>query len=78
MRTGELGGMIVRDVMTRWPQTVPVFVRRRMSCPGCLMAPFMTVDEAAQEYGIEPEVLARDLEEAIVVGDAAVGTPQGH
>ena len=78
MRTGELGGMIVRDVMTRWPQTVPVFVRRRMSCPGCLMAPFMTVDEAAQEYGIEPEELACDLEEAIVVGDAAVRAPQGH
>lgn len=23
------------DLMTRWPQTIPVFIRHRMLCVGC-------------------------------------------
>lgn len=57
--------LIVADVMNSWPQTVPVFISHRMACPGCVMAPFMTVTEAALEYGLEPDVLAADLKEAI-------------
>lgn len=60
-----LGNMIVADLMSRWPQTVPVFLNRRMSCPGCLMAPFMKVSEAASEYGIATDELARELLRAI-------------
>ncbi|MEX0759483.1 MAG: DUF1858 domain-containing protein [Tistlia sp.] len=60
-----LPDMVVGDMMRRWPQTVPVLLRHRMSCPGCLMAPFMTVAEAAEEHGVEPEVLIRDLAAAI-------------
>ena len=65
MPSGKLDSMIVGDLMARWPQTVPVFVRYRMSCPGCLMAPFVTVSEAANEHGIALEVLAQDLRQAI-------------
>ena len=43
--------LIVADVMNSWPETVPVFISHRMACPGCVMAPFMTVTEAALEYG---------------------------
>lgn len=57
--------MIVGDVMERWPDTVPVFIRHRMACPGCVMAPFMTVREAAREYGLKPHDLAGALREAI-------------
>ena len=28
-------------------QTIPLFLRRRMNCPGCPMVPFMTAAEAA-------------------------------
>lgn len=61
--------LIVADVMNSWPQTVPVFISHRMACPGCVMAPFMTVTEAALEYGLEPEALAADLKEAIETSD---------
>jgi len=61
----SLKALVVADVMNAWPQTVPIFVARRMACPGCLMAPFMTVTEAALEYGFEPDVLAADLKRAI-------------
>jgi hybrid cluster-associated redox disulfide protein len=42
-----------------------VFVRRRMACPGCAMAPFMTLAEAAASYGIDPQQLVSELETAV-------------
>ena len=65
MSPDQLNDMLVDDLMTRWPQTIAVFMRRRMSCPGCLMAPFMTVAEAATEHGIAADELARDLRHAM-------------
>ncbi|PWE18073.1 hypothetical protein DDZ18_00195 [Marinicauda salina] len=61
--------MIVADLMNAEPETVPVFVRNRMACPGCVMAPFMTVREAAREYGLKPEALAAELAEAMAGED---------
>ena len=56
----------VADVMARWPMTVEVFLRRRMACPGCPMAPFITVAEAAASYGIDPRDLTADLHAAVL------------
>jgi hybrid cluster-associated redox disulfide protein len=42
-----------------------VFVRRRMACPGCAMAPFMTLAEAAASYGLDPHQLVRELQAAM-------------
>lgn len=61
----DLETMIVADVMNTWPETVPVFVGRRMACPGCVMAPFMTVAEASREYSVEPKTFAGELAAAI-------------
>lgn len=71
MKPAELLSMMVADVMARWPETVPVFNRRRMACPGCAMAPFMSVAEAARSYDLPGEVLARDLLGAV---GATIGT----
>ena len=49
--------MPVADVMRRWPETVGVFVARQMACPGCPMAPFMTVADAAREYHLDADEL---------------------
>lgn len=70
MPPSELRDMIVADIMARWPQTIPVFLRRRMNCPGCPMAPFMTAAEAAREYELEPDDLAGELARAIAGGAA--------
>jgi len=56
---------IVRDVTDAFPQTVAVFLRRRMHCPGCTMAAFMTLGEAAASYGVDPEELIADLRGAV-------------
>lgn len=55
---------ILRTVMERYPETIAVFVRRRMHCPGCPMAPFMTLAEAAANYALETEVLVGELRAA--------------
>lgn len=56
--------LIVADVLHRWPETLHVFIRRRMACPGCPMAGFMTVAEAAQSYGYDSAQLVQALSEA--------------
>ena len=64
MSSARLDGMMVAEVMERWPVSIGVFNRRRMACPGCVMAPFMTIAEAATSYGLSPEELKADLVEA--------------
>ncbi len=61
----ELAALPVGAVMDHWPVTVPVFVRRRMACPGCVMAPFMTVAETAEAYGIDCDALVAELHAAL-------------
>lgn len=63
---------MIAAVLDRWPATVAVFLHRRMACPGCTMAPFMTVDEAADSYGIPIADLLADLRAA-----AQGNAPQG-
>lgn len=53
--------MLVADVMRRWPSSIKVFLSRRMACPGCPMAPFMTVRQAALSYSLQPEDLLAAL-----------------
>lgn len=53
--------LTVADVMRRWPRTVQVFIAHRMACPGCPMAGFMTVAEAAGSYGLDTGVLVSAL-----------------
>ncbi len=57
--------MLVADVMQRWPATASVFLRHGMACPGCPMAPFMTVAEAAASYRIALDHLVADLRRAM-------------
>jgi hybrid cluster-associated redox disulfide protein len=61
---------IVRTVMAAHPETIGVFVRRRMHCPGCAMSSFITVAEAAASYAIETEDLIHDLRAAVAAAAA--------
>lgn len=45
------------EVMRRHPATIRVLLAHRMACPGCPMAPFMTVAEAARAHGVEVDAL---------------------
>jgi hybrid cluster-associated redox disulfide protein len=66
-------GLTVAELLARWPQTSSVFVRRKMACPGCSMARFMSLAEAAAEYQIPPQDLLDDL--AAAIADPAGAQP---
>ncbi len=57
--------MIVADLLTCFPEAIPVFVRHRMACPGCLMAKFETVEGAAGVYGLELRSFLDELQQAL-------------
>ncbi|MBY6265166.1 DUF1858 domain-containing protein [Azospirillum sp. 412522] len=63
--------MTMADLMSARPAVVPVLLRHGLACPGCAMAPFMTVREAADAYGLELGVLLADLAAADSSGSDA-------
>ena len=56
--------MSLSDIMTRWPGTIPVFVRHKMLCVGCLISPFHTIPDVCAEYGLDEDSLLAELERA--------------
>ena len=55
---------LVDEVMSAFPATIAVFLRRGMSCVGCLMGTFHTVADAADEYAIDRDELLHELQGA--------------
>lgn len=56
---------LVQEVVVCYPQTVPVFVRHRLPCAGCVISPFHTLADSAREFAIELEPLLDDLNRAV-------------
>lgn len=54
----------LHDMMTCWPGTIPVFLRHRMLCVGCLISPFHTVTEACAAYDLDEEEFLAELMQA--------------
>ncbi|MBI5262588.1 MAG: DUF1858 domain-containing protein [Bradyrhizobium sp.] len=52
---------LVDDIMRGWPQTIRVFLEFRMSCVGCPIATFHTVDDACREHGVEQDAFLKAL-----------------
>lgn len=57
--------MTVSELLTHYPQTVSIFLRRKMLCVGCPAETFHTVEDVARIYGIAFEQFLRELREAI-------------
>lgn len=55
----------VAETLQRWPQTIPVFMRRRMACVGCAVTPFETLADAATIYGIDPAQFLQELRQTV-------------
>ncbi|MBT3602473.1 MAG: DUF1858 domain-containing protein [Candidatus Latescibacteria bacterium] len=51
--------------MDRWPETIVVFLNKKMGCVGCSMAPFETLSEAANIYGLCCTRFINDLQARI-------------
>lgn len=53
-----------------WPAAATVFLAHRMLCFGCPIAPFHTVIDACQEYGLDEMEFRRELKAAVSAGEA--------
>lgn len=58
--------LTIADLLQRWPWAARVFIDYKMKCPGCLLAPFMTLYDAACEYGVDAEDLKHDVADACI------------
>jgi hybrid cluster-associated redox disulfide protein len=54
----------VAETLSRYPGSAAVFGRFRMACVGCVMAPFETLSEAAEVYGVDPQAFLGGLHQA--------------
>ncbi len=57
--------MTVEEILNKWPDTVPVFMRHRMACVGCDLAGFETLAEAMDIYGLDLDAFLDELQHAI-------------
>lgn len=64
--------LALADMMTLWPQTIPVLVQHRMLCVGCLISPFHTVTDACAEYHLNEEDFMAELMDAAGVSRQAL------
>ena len=71
-RTGSR--LTVQEVLTHWPALIAVFLRHRMACPGCPMARFLNLREAARAYGLSPASFLEELRLEIRKGGTARAT----
>ena len=61
-------GMTFAEVMTLFPETMPVFLEHSMACFGCPMAMSETVEQGAIAHGLNPDKLVAELNKAIGKG----------
>jgi hybrid cluster-associated redox disulfide protein len=61
---------LVKDVITRHPQTITVFGRHRVQCVGCYISSFHTIADTAREYAVNIEPLLSDLNRTITAEPA--------
>ena len=67
--------LTVEQLFAQWPQTMPVFLRHRFGCIGCLMAPFDTLHDVARNYPVDIVELLAELSEAIQKRRCPSSTP---
>jgi len=63
---------LIDDVIKIYPETVSIFIRYRLHCPGCLLSPFHTVADSVREYHRDLIPFLEDLNQAVS------GVPRGR
>ncbi|MDN5347989.1 MAG: hypothetical protein PWP65_1553 [Clostridia bacterium] len=57
--------MSITEVVSKYPQTVPVFMEHGMGCLGCAAARFENIEQGAMAHGIDVDKLIADLNKAL-------------
>ncbi|RBI83143.1 hypothetical protein DRV85_16995 [Rhodosalinus halophilus] len=58
----------IQQLLTLWPACIRVFLRHRMRCVGCPIAPFHTVIDACREHDVDEARFRADLAAAAGAG----------
>jgi len=57
--------LTVKDLLDRYPQALPAFVRLRLLCVGCPTEAFHTLADVAREHDLDIDDLMRSIQSAI-------------
>lgn len=57
--------MSIMEVVTKYPDTVPVFMNSGMGCIGCAAAHFENIEQGAMAHGIDIDALMAGLNEVV-------------
>jgi hybrid cluster-associated redox disulfide protein len=57
--------MSITEVVSKYPETVPVFMQHGMGCLGCAAARFENIEQGALAHGINVDKLIEDLNKAV-------------
>ncbi|KHM51507.1 MAG: DUF1858 domain-containing protein [Anaerovibrio sp.] len=57
--------MSIMEVVTKYPDTVPVFMESGMGCIGCAAAHFENIEQGASAHGIDIDQLIAGLNEVV-------------
>ena len=51
----------IEEVVTRYPETMMVFMKHGLHCVGCHVSAFESIEEGAMAHGINVDALVADL-----------------
>ncbi len=51
----------IEEVVTKYPESVMVFMKHGLHCIGCHVSAFESVEEGAMAHGIDVDALVADL-----------------
>lgn len=57
--------MTIAQVVGKFPDTIPVFMKYHMMCFGCGIAHVETIEEGCKGHGINLEEFLKELNEAV-------------
>ena len=57
--------MNIKDVISKYPEVVPVFAKYNMGCIGCIAASFEKISYIAQVHGVNVEAFVEELNNAL-------------
>jgi len=57
--------MSIGEAVSKYPETIPVFLKNGLHCIGCAVAAYETIEQGAQAHGIDTVKLMKELNEAV-------------
>jgi hybrid cluster-associated redox disulfide protein len=51
----------ISELLSRWPEVIPIFTRHHMGCVGCTMSAYETVASAAEIYRLPVDDFLREI-----------------